>query len=229
MRKYFITGLVTLLPLVVTLAVVTFVFNLLTGPFLGGVTATLETLGIMDGSVFSRQTARIICQVVILILLFVFTVLLGALTRWFFIHSLLHWGERIVQRIPFIRSVYKACKDVIKAIFTSETAAFKQVVMVPYPDPASYALGLVTREGLRGLHTKYDGELVAVFVPTTPNPTSGFLVMYHPEDLIYLDMKVEEAFKYIISCGVITTPFSYAPPKTKPSGNTVAEPGGVTA
>ena len=114
--------------------------------------------------------------------------------------------DYLIHRIPVISSIYKVSQDVVTTIFGSKTNSFKQVVMVPFPSKETYSMGLVTREDMEGIRP--DGNAVAVFVPTTPNPTSGFLMLYKPEDLIYLDMRVEDAFKYIISCGVILTPFS---------------------
>lgn len=84
-------------------------------------------------------------------------------------------------------------------------------------------MGLVTREQIPALHGPKEAELIAVFVPTTPNPTSGFLMMYDPDDLVFLDMKVEEAFKYIISCGVIITPFVRVPRNQTPKENGLNE------
>jgi uncharacterized membrane protein len=83
--------------------------------------------------------------------------------------------------------------------------------MVPYPNADVKSIGLVTRTHIR---TPRQDGLVAVFVPTTPNPTSGFLIMFKEEDIIHLDMKVEDAFKYVISCGVIMTPFVEQTSKT---------------
>jgi uncharacterized membrane protein len=206
MKKHFVTGLMTLLPLAVTFAVVIFVFNLLTGPFVdlfSGILAYFH-IGPDDLDILkSPKTFRIVTQMIILILLVGFTILLGVLTRWFFMHSLIHWGERVLHRIPFISPLYKACSDVVRTIFTSDTGAFKQVVLVPYPKPDTLSVGLVTRQTMPMLKNQGHEDLVAVFIPTTPNPTSGFLVLFRQEDLTYLDMTIEDAFKYIISCGVI--------------------------
>ncbi|MDP1835673.1 MAG: DUF502 domain-containing protein [Chlamydiales bacterium] len=211
MKKYFVTGLMTLLPLAVTFAIVVFIFNLLTGPFVDLFSNILAYFGLGPENLpllTSPKTFRIVTQVIILILLVVFTVVLGILTRWFFLNSLIHWGERILHRIPFISPVYKACSDVVKTIFTSNTGAFKQVVLVPYPKADTLSIGLITRESMPMLNSAGHERLIAVFIPTTPNPTSGFLVLYKAEDLTYLDMKIEDAFKYIISCGVITPPLT---------------------
>lgn len=118
-----------------------------------------------------------------------------------------------MRKIPIVRSIYRTSEDVVKTIFTSKTNSFKQVVAVRFPHHDTYSIGLITRENIPGLKETKHEDSVAVFVPTTPNPTSGFLVMYKPEDLIYLDMKVEDAFKYIISCGVILPSFTAMTPQ----------------
>ncbi len=210
MRRYFITGLALLLPLALTIAVVLFVVNLFTNPFIGVVGNMLKQLGVFNsGFLFltAEQTQLYFSRLIILALLFIFTVLLGILTRWFVINYFIRLGEYIFHRIPVVRSIYKTSKDVIHTIFTDSTKSFKQVVLVPFPNENTYSMGLVTREDIEDLSEKQKGQFIAVFVPTTPNPTSGFLMMFNPDDVIFLDMKVEEAFKYIISCGVIMTPF----------------------
>lgn len=211
MRKYFITGIVILLPLALTIAILIFVFNLLTGPFIGIVKGTFEHLGLFEeGFLFlsSSQVQTVVAQILILIILFSFTVLLGMIARWFFFHSLLRFADFLLHRIPFVNSIYKTCQDIIKTIFAADTKSFKQVVLVPFPSKDIYSVGLITRDNIQGLENTAHINPVAVFVPTTPNPTSGFLMLFKQEDLVYLDMSVEDAFKYIISCGVIYSPFN---------------------
>lgn len=198
MKKYFITGLVILLPVALTLAIVAFVFNLLTVPFLGIVKTIFGSLALND-------TLQVfIAQILILLCLFLFTILLGAVTRWFFVRWLLKFAEYIVHKIPLVSSIYRTCQDVISTMFASSSNSFKQVVLVKFPSPGTLSVGLVTRDDLPNLTGDPNQQHVAVFVPTTPNPTSGFLILFKQEDLIYLDIKVEDAFKYIISCGLIT-------------------------
>lgn len=228
MKKYFVTGLVTLLPVAVTLALVAFVFNLLTGPFVGVVSEILESLGVGDRGFFflgAKPTIRLLSQILVLIVLVVCTTFLGFLARWYFLHSLIGFGERILQRIPIISSVYNACKDVVNTVLTADTGAFKQVVICPYPNPETRALGLVTQDQIPAIRAGVEEKVIAVFVPTTPNPTSGFLILYRQEDLVYLDMAVEDAFKYIISCGVVTSPFT---PVSPPAGLDMATEGSTS-
>lgn len=209
MKRYFITGLAILLPVTLTLVVVAFIFNLLTEPFLGIAQSILGHYDLLDkGFLFlsASQLQTFISQFLILILIIAFTILLGAIARWFFVRSLIRFWDMIVHKIPVVRTIYKACQDVIQTIFTSKTSAFKQVVMVRFPSPESQTIGLVTRDDLPGFEHLGD-NIVAVFIPTTPNPTSGFLVIVKQEDVIPLDMTVEDAFKYVVSCGVIMPTF----------------------
>lgn len=210
MKKYFITGLVILLPLALTIAIVVFVVNLLTDPFVGLVKAAFAHFNLLSGGFLfltGNQVQQVISEIIILILLFFFTVGLGYLASWFFVRYLFRFWDYIIHRIPFVSSIYGTCQDVIKTMFGSKTNSFKQVVMVPFPQENTYSIGLVTRENLPGFDHSPNADLVAVFVPTTPNPTSGFLMMFKQTDLVYLDMRVEDAFKYVISCGVIAAPF----------------------
>jgi uncharacterized membrane protein len=210
MKKYLITGLVILLPLALTLVIVVFFFNLLTAPFVGVVKSLLGHYGLLDtgfGFLSSDQALQFVSQLIILVLLVFFTLGLGIIARWFFISYILKFWDKIFHRIPLIRPIYKTCQDIIKTIFVSKSKSFKQVVMVPFPNKDTYSIGLVTRDDISGIQKIPEDLLVAVFVPTTPNPTSGFLMMFKTEDLVYLDMKVEDAFKYVISCGVIMPPF----------------------
>lgn len=202
MKRLFITGLVILLPVTLTILIVIFIFNLLTDPFVGIVSGILNYYGLMENGFWflnGSQLQRYISQILILGILFGFTVLLGVVARWVFFHYFLRFGERILHQIPLISSIYKTSQDIIKTIFASKSKSFKQVVMIPFPSSKTYSIGFLTCEKLPKVK---EGEQVAVFVPTTPNPTSGFLLMVSREDVIYLNMKIEEALKYVISCGV---------------------------
>jgi uncharacterized membrane protein len=206
MKKHFITGLVILLPLAVTIAVVVFLVNFLTQPFIGAVSAVLTKLNIINrGFLFltPEQLLRYGSKLIILILLFLFTVGLGMIARWFFINAMFRLGDKILHRIPIVNTVYKTAQDIIRTLFVSDKKSFQQVVMVPFPRPDVFVLGLISRESPHICSHAVGEDLVSVLVPTTPNPTTGFLLMYKRADLIIIDMKPEEAIKYIVSCGVI--------------------------
>jgi uncharacterized membrane protein len=139
--------------------------------------------------------------------------LIGAIGRHFFFRYLIRMSDAVLHRIPIISSVYKTSQELIQTILATDNRAFKQVVLVPFPNAECYSIGLVTREG------PVAPNLIPVFVPTTPNPTSGYLIMYDRSKVVPLDMSVEEAFRYIISCGVLITDTSFAPQqKPNPDG-----------
>ncbi|MFT4552709.1 MAG: putative membrane protein [Chlamydiales bacterium] len=206
MKKHFVTGLIFLLPLAVTVAIVVLMVNFLTQPFVGFVENLLRSSHLkVTGFLFITEDSILHygSQIIILVGLFLATVFLGILTRWFFINYLISLGDYILHRIPLINKLYKTSQDIIRTLFSSETDSFKQVVMVPFPNLNSYCVGLVTRESPPSCREAVNSDLVSVFLPTTPNPTSGYLLMFRKEDIHYLDMKVEDAVKFIISCGVI--------------------------
>lgn len=205
-KQYFVTGLVILLPLAVTIVVIGFIVNFLTTPFMGIVSSILKSLHLADqGFLFlsPEQVIKYLSKFFILILLFLSTIALGMITRWLFIRTAFSLGDKILHRIPVVNTVYKTTQDIIKTLFVSDKNSFKQVVMVPFPRPDVYALGLIARESPQMCSDKAGTSLVSVLIPTTPNPTTGFLLMYRKEELIYIDMKPEDAIKYIVSCGVV--------------------------
>lgn len=201
MKKYFLTGFVILLPVALTISFIAFIVNLLTEPFVGLVSYLLSPLHI----VFKEHSSVLLhtSQLIVLVFLFLFTVGLGFLARVFFFHKILELGEYTLLRIPFVNTVYKTTKDLIKNIFASEKNAFKQVVMIPFPKPDMFVLGFVAREAPTMCSEAVHQELVSVFIPTTPNPTTGFVLMYKKSDLVFVDMGAEAAIKYIVSCGLI--------------------------
>lgn len=217
MKKYFITGLVILLPLAVTIAIVLFIVNFLTKPFIGIVSSFLKDFHILNKGILFMSNEQVVLygsKLLILICLFLFTLLLGMIARWFFFKSLISLSDKVLHRIPLINTVYKTTQEIIKTIFVTDKTSFQQVVMVPFPKEGSFVMGLVSRDSPEVCSEKAGSELVSVLVPTTPNPTTGFLLMYKKSDLIHLDLKPEHAIKYIVSCGVITPEYPHKLPST---------------
>jgi uncharacterized membrane protein len=163
------------------------------------------------------QVQTVISKVLIFFSLIGFTILLGAIAHLFFIHYMIKTWEYIIHRIPLVRSIYKTCQDVIQTLFTEKSSAFKQVVIVKFPNQETQAIGLVTCDGVSELASVFNEPPLVIFVPTTPNPTSGFLIIAKRSDVIPLDMSVENALKYIVSCGVIMAPFNRIRPVDIPS------------
>jgi uncharacterized membrane protein len=205
-KKYFITGLVILLPLTITLLIIGFIINLLTKPFVGMASSFLKHFHFINrGFLFLSpdQVIRYGSQLLILVLFFFVTVGLGIFTRWFLTNALLKVGDRLLHRVPLVNKVYKTTQEITKTLFVSDKNSFKQVVMVPFPRKDSYMVGLVVRDAPIQCKQSVGEELLSVLVPTTPNPTTGFLLLFPKKELIYLDISPEDAIKYIVSCGVI--------------------------
>jgi uncharacterized membrane protein len=201
LKKNFITGLLTLLPIVITIWVLTFVIQLLTKPFMGLMTRFLTTRSWIY--LPSERAVYWTSQILILLALFFLLWVLGFIARYFFFKSLIHFGDMLLHKIPIINKLYRSFQEIIHSLFISDTDSFKQVVLIPFPNKESYCLGLVSRSAPETCAEKKGKELVSVLLPSTPNPVNGFLLMFPRKDLIYLDMTTEEALKYIISCGVI--------------------------
>lgn len=111
--------------------------------------------------------------------------------------------DRIIERIPLLSSVYKSVKQVMETMLSPEGKAFRKAMLVEYPRKGMWSVAFQTGEVYQELSNKTGEELVSVFIPTTPNPTSGFLMVMPKKDTIELDMKVEEAFRLVISLGVV--------------------------
>ncbi|MCI4664503.1 MAG: DUF502 domain-containing protein [Neomegalonema sp.] len=143
-----------------------------------------------------------------LIVLLLSLIFIGSLAKNFFGRELIRIGEVWVERMPIIRSIYNALKQIAETIFSQSSASFERACLVEYPRKGLWAVAFVSTSTKGEIPAKaYDGrEMMSVFLPTTPNPTSGFLLFVPKEDIIYLDMSVEEAAKLVISAGLITPP-----------------------
>ncbi len=197
-KKYFLTGLLTLLPLAVTFWIVHFFVDFLTKPFIGLVGLLIDRLHIA-----SPQLIRTVSQIFILVGLLFITFSLGFFARKFFFNHLIRLGDRILIKIPLVNKVYKTSKEIVKSIFGAKERSFKQVVLLPFPYRGAFCLGLIAKEAPTPCSKAEKEELLSIFIPTTPNPSTGYLVMCKKSELIYLNMKTEEAIKYVVSCGVI--------------------------
>src|SRR5690349_22054013 len=129
----------------------------------------------------------------------------------------LRQGHRLLNKIPIVKSIYSSVKQVSDTLFSSSGNAFRQAVLVEYPRQGSWTIAFVTgKPGGEAAH-HLQGDYVSVYVPTTPNPTSGFFLMLPRSDVIVLAMSVDEALKYVISMGVVAPPMSRAAPRTPPA------------
>lgn len=206
MKKYLITGIIILLPLAMTIAIIGFVVNFLTKPFMGIVSNLLaQTNFINHGFLFftPQQTLKFGSQLIILVCLFLFILFLGMVARWFLVKWIIALGELILHKLPLVNKIYKTTKDIVNHLFGQDRTSFKQVVLVPFPRAGIFTLGLLSQKAPARCSDAVDAPLISVFVPTAPNPTTGFTIMYKSDDILFVDMKVEEAIKYIVSCGMV--------------------------
>ena len=139
---------------------------------------------------------------IIITLILIFTV--GLVTKSYLGKKLVSLGERMVGKIPLVRGIYNALKQLVDAVFSDKGQSFKKAVLIEYPREGLYSIAFVTGVSRGEVQVKTAQKCVNVFVPTTPNPTSGFYIMVPETDTIVLDMTVEEAFTLIISGGIVS-------------------------
>ncbi|ADI38402.1 conserved hypothetical protein [Waddlia chondrophila WSU 86-1044] len=205
-KRYFFTGLALLLPVVFTIWIVSFFINLLTRPFLNIVKEILRYYNLLDQPFLflsADQFLHLVSKVLIILILIGVTLLLGFLTKVFVMNTLIKMGDKIIHKIPIVNRIYKAAQDVVQTLLKKERQSFSQVVLVPFPCARSYSIGMVTRECLNEDSDEEHAGLISVFVPATPNPTMGFMLFFKREQLVFVDMKVEDALRTVMSCGVI--------------------------
>lgn len=200
MKKYFLTGLATLLPVALTFWIVSFLVNLLTNPFNGWVIQFMFDHPSLE---IPNSLTKTISQVSILFILLILTLLIGAVARRFFFKQLLQFGDHLVQKIPLINKIYKTSKEMVLSLFNTSKQSFQKVVLFPFPNKESYCLGLIASDAPQSCKDTLNDQVVSIFIPTTPNPTSGYLVLVEKKDLIHLTMKPDEAIKYVMSCGIV--------------------------
>jgi uncharacterized membrane protein len=204
MKKNFLTGLAILLPIALTAWILFFLMNFLTNPFMGLVKGILNTYHFWGHSL-SHETVLLISRLALLVTLFLITLLIGFFARMFFIRALFRWADKIFHHIPVFNKVYKASKEVVHTLFNDQKKSFSQVVLVPFPHAQSYCLGMITSQ-LPSESDPEHQEKISVFIPGTPNPTVGFMILYQRHQLILLNIRVDEALKFIMSMGSL--PFS---------------------
>jgi uncharacterized membrane protein len=191
-RKYLLAGLLALIPLFLTVWV-----------FLSLMTLTDKMLGLIPRAYRPEQLIGFPIPGLGLIFSLVIIFLIGALIANVIGRSLLHTGERILKNIPLLRWFYFSSKQLLEAIFVQGHDSFRRAILVEYPRKGIYSIGFVTGEARGQLDDNISGAAYTVFVPTTPNPTSGYLIVVPETEAIPLNWSVDEAFRIIISAGVL--------------------------
>ena len=201
-RTAFITGLLILLPLGVTVFIIGIVLDRIGNP------ASELFFNFIDQNIRELPTVEIPLQLLSLLIVFLIITALGYFSRIFIGQLFFRFFERILTRLPLISQVYNTVKQLVDTFSQQKKAVFQEVVMIEYPRKGIYAIGFLTNQAKGEVQSLTGENLVNVFVPTTPNPTSGFLLMLPHKDVISMQMSVADGMKTIISGGAITPTFN---------------------
>ena len=189
-RNYFIAGVVVLIPIGITVYLTLFIIN---------ISSKILPKEINPDHYLPFDIPGLEILIAIILITFI-----GWLSLSFIGRKLLVVFNNLIKRIPILRTIYSAITQMTET-FTKDNKGKNNVVLVEYPRKGTWAVGFATKDNDGELNKKTDRKLVNVFVPTTPNPTSGFLLMFPKEELIYLDMTFEEASRFIVSAGTSNT------------------------
>ncbi len=201
MKRYFITGLLVLVPLVITVWV------------LKALIGTMDqSLLLLPVSWRPETQLGFYIPGIGTILTLLIVLITGMIATNFFGKRIILFWEGLLARVPVVKSIYYSVKQVSDTLFSDSGQAFHQALLIQYPRQGSWTIAFMTGHPGGDVTTHLKGDYVSVYVPTTPNPTSGFFLMMPKSDVIELDMSVDDALKYIISMGVVT-------PDNRPSGD----------
>ena len=194
LRRDFLTGLVVLIPIVLTVYLVWSVIAFIDKVIIPIIPPKYNPLDLFE----------IYIPGLGVILFLIVTTFIGSLASGFIGRRAINLGEKILLRTPIVSTVYNSIKQIIQAVFKPDGTNFKQPCLVEYPRKGVWAVAFISTETYGEIKQKINqGSLVTVFLPTTPNPTSGFMLFIPKDDIIILDMSVEDAAKLIISAGLV--------------------------
>ena len=223
LRNAFLTGLLLLTPLAVSLFVFGWLVNNIGGRF------SNNLLYFIPREWLAIEHLQLIWNILATLIVFLAITILGYLSRYFVGKWFLSVTENILDKVPFINTVYKTVKQIVDTFSSQQRAVFKKTVLIEYPRKGVWALGFLTSENKGETQIKTNQDLRNVFVPTTPNPTSGFLLMLPKDEVLVLEMSIGDGMKLIISGGAVVPlyPLEDASKKTgqieNPSEETIAQ------
>lgn len=198
-RNYFLAGLLVTMPIFVSLTVAWWFVE-----FVDDYILTLFPDEYNPQLLLTEIGSPIGAPGIGVIILLIFITLVGWMAANFLGRSLINLGEWILNKMPVIRVIYQGSKQIIETVLRDQANAFRQVVLIEYPRKGLYAIAFVTSDSEGEIATHFDRPHVNVFLPTTPNPTSGFLLFVPQDEVIFLDMAIEDGIKLVISAGMIT-------------------------
>lgn len=196
-RNAFFTGIIVVLPLGVTLIVISFLLEKI------GTPASNLFFWFLDRDWRSLPAIELLLKSISLFVVFSIITLLGYSSRLFLGKWLFYCLEQLLDRVPLINTVYRTVKQIVDTFSQQKQSVFQEVVLVEYPRPECYAIGFLTGDSKGEVQQATGKHIVNIFVPTTPNPTSGFLLMLPEEDVIHLKMNITDGMKLIISGGAV--------------------------
>ncbi len=194
-KRYFITGLLIWVPLAIT----AWVLNLIVGTM-------DQSLRLLPESLHPQNLLGVNVPGVGALITLLVILLTGVAAANFIGQKLVRWWEGLLARIPVVNSIYKGVKQISDTLFSPNGQAFRKALLVQYPREGSWTIAFQTGQPGGDVANHLTGEFVSVYVPTTPNPTSGFFLMMPRAEVMELDMTVDDALKYIISMGVVAPP-----------------------
>lgn len=213
MKKYLVAGLLVWLPLAVTIWVLQAALGVLDGVFNWLLSGSQVVLPASSGEFIEtlRKIPGLGVIVVLLGLLVTGMLATNFAGQWF----ITQWNT-LMSKVPIVRSIYNSVQQVSDTLFSSSGNAFREAVLVQYPRAGAWTIAFVTGRPGGEAAQHLPGEYLSLYVPTTPNPTSGFFIMVPRADVVVLSMTVDEALKYVISMGVVAPPMK-AGPNTNPA------------
>ncbi|RBI85029.1 hypothetical protein DRV85_10215 [Rhodosalinus halophilus] len=203
LRASFITGIVVIAPVGLTVWLIWTVIGWIDSFVLPFVPNAYQPEQIFK-QIFGPETEVNIRGLGVVFFL-LFTVFVGWVAKGVIGRALIRWGEHLVDRMPVVRSIYSGVKQIAETVFAQSERSFEKACLIQYPRKGIWAIGFISTEARGEVSAKAEtgGDLLSVFVPTTPNPTSGFLLFFPREDVIELDMSIEDAAKLVISAGLV--------------------------
>ena len=223
LRTSFLTGIVVIAPVALTIWLIWSVIGWFDGLVLPFVPDAYRPEKILN--TFFGYDLKLNIRGVGVVVFLVFATLVGWLAKGLIGRSFIKYAENLVNRMPVVRSFYSGIKQIAETVFAQQERSFEKACMIEYPRKGIWAIGFIstTAKGEIAERNSSKGSMVSVFVPTTPNPTSGFLLFFPKADIVELDMSIEDAAKLVISAGLVYPPTKITKSKSSDSISLVAK------
>lgn len=223
LRTSFLTGIVVIAPVALTIWLIWSVIGWFDGLVLPFVPDAYRPEKILN--TFFGYDLKLNIRGVGVVVFLVFATLVGWLAKGLIGRSFIKYAENLVNRMPVVRSFYSGIKQIAETVFAQQERSFEKACMIEYPRKGIWAIGFIstTAKGEIAERNSSKGSMVSVFVPTTPNPTSGFLLFFPKADIVELDMSIEDAAKLVISAGLVYPPTKMTKSKSSDSNSRITK------